>query len=65
MSFSNGLATPSNRPSSPFGMAFDRGGSTPYTWLAMSRTRTTTMITSTTMRKHGGRDGGVFGLEMQ
>jgi hypothetical protein len=28
----------------------------------MSRTRMTIVITSTTMRKHGGRDGGVSGL---
>jgi len=29
----------------------------------MSRTITTTLITMTTMRKHGGRGGGVFGLD--
>jgi len=29
----------------------------------MSRTITTTMMTMTTMRKHGGRDGGVSGLD--
>jgi hypothetical protein len=29
----------------------------------MSRTRSTIVITSTTMRKHGGRDGGVSGLD--
>jgi len=28
----------------------------------MSRIATTIAITSTTMRKHGGRDGGVSGL---
>jgi hypothetical protein len=31
----------------------------------MSRTGTTIVITSTTMRKHGGRDGGVSGLNAQ
>jgi hypothetical protein len=31
----------------------------------MSRARTAIVITSTTMRKHGGRDGGVSGLDAQ
>jgi hypothetical protein len=31
----------------------------------MSRARITIVITSTTMRKHGGRDGGVSGLDEQ
>jgi hypothetical protein len=29
----------------------------------MSRTMTAIAITMTTMRKHGGRDGGVLGLD--
>jgi len=44
-------------------MTFDRDPATPYTEAAMSRTITTTVITMTTMRKHGGRDGGVSGLD--
>jgi hypothetical protein len=44
-------------------MAFDRDPASPYTEPAMSLAMTTTMITMTTMRKHGGRDGGVSGLD--
>jgi hypothetical protein len=44
-------------------MGFDRDPASPYTEPAMSRTITTTLITMTTMRKHGGRGGGVFGLD--
>jgi hypothetical protein len=44
-------------------MTFDREKASPYTGPAMSRAITTTMITMTTMRKHGGRDGGVSGLD--
>jgi len=45
-------------------MTFDPDPASPYTDQAMSRTITTTMITMTTMRKHGGRDGGVSGLDV-
>jgi hypothetical protein len=44
-------------------MAFDRDPASPYTGEAMSRTMTAIAITMTTMRKHGGRGGGVFGLD--
>jgi hypothetical protein len=44
-------------------MTFDRDVRGPYTEPTMSRTRTTTIITMGTMRKHGGRGGGVHGLD--
>jgi hypothetical protein len=44
-------------------MAFDQDPASPYTEPGMSRTITTTVITMTTMLKHGGRGGGVFGLD--
>jgi len=42
-------------------LTWDRHG--PYTEPTMSRTRTTTIITMGTMRKYGGRGGGVHGLD--